>query len=227
MKINIPKVNMPKINISKNLIPAAIIVAGILIAGAYVFVNYWPVGMLSSQQAADKTIAFVNQNIEAGATASLVAITEKDMVYQISLKINETQYESYITKDGKFLFPSGINLEEAVKEEAAQTQNTQTEPSSTESTLVASESFAKCLTEKGMKFYGSKNCGWCAKEKTSFGDSLQYVNYIECVGDDGQWTKECQDASITSVPTWQLPDGTKESGFKTLEVLAEVSGCSL
>jgi len=110
-------------------------------------------------------------------------------------------------------------LGEPVQEEATQTN--------TEEASVASESFAKCLTDKGMKFFGSKTCSWCAKEKESFGDSLQYVNYIECLGDDGQWTKECQDANITSVPTWQLPNGAKESGFKTLEQLAEVSGCTL
>ncbi len=205
---------------NKYLILAAIVVSGVLIAGTFVFINYWPMGTLSAQEAADKAIAFVNKNIEEGAAASSVQVAEKGPFYQTSLKINETQYESYITKDGKLLFPSGINLEEPVQEETAQATDT-------ESTSAASESFAKCLTEKGMKFYGSKKCGWCAKEKTLLGASLQYVNYIECVGDDDQWTKACQDAKITSVPTWQLPDGKMESGFKTLEQLAEVSGCSL
>lgn len=186
--------------------------AGILIAGAFVYTKQ--AGLISIQEAGDKTIAFINDNIEEGATASLVSITENGLVYQISLEINGTPYESYITKDGKFLFPSGIVLKEGSDIQEEQT-------------AVASESFAQCLTEKGMKFFGSKNCGWCAKEKTLFGDSLQYVDYIECVGDDDQWTKECQDAQITSVPTWQLPDGTKESGFKTLEQLAEISTCSL
>lgn len=202
---------------NKYLIPGAIVIAGILIAGAFVYVNYWPKGALSAQQAAEKAIAFINKNIEQGTVASLVAVIEKGSVYQISLKINETQYESYITKDGNLLFPTGIILEEPAKEEAAQAANTE----------IASESFAKCLTEKGMKFYGSKNCSWCAKEKTLFGDSMQYVNYIECTGDNGQLTKACQDANITSFPTWQLSDGKMESGYKTLEQLAEVSGCSL
>jgi len=209
------KINIPKVNIGKNLIPGAVIVAAILIIGAYGYINRQNLNNLSSQAAADKAIAFINQNIEEGATASLVQITEEKDVYKISLKINETPYESYITKDGKFLFPTGIDLE------------TSQEQTSAETTATASAAFAQCLTEKGMKFYGSKNCSWCAKEKTLLGDSLQYINYIECVGDDGQPTKACQDANITSFPTWQLPDGTMESGYKTLEQLAEVSGCSL
>lgn len=216
------KINIPKINMNKNLIPAAIIVSGILIAGTFAFINYWPTDALSSEQAAEKALAFINQNIEEGATASLIEITENGSVYQISLKINEAQYESYITKDGKFLFPSGINLAEST-----QAENIPEESPNTEQIVTASESFAKCLTEKDMKFYGSKTCSWCAKEKTLFGDSMQYVSYVECLGDDDQWTKECQDDGITSVPTWQLPDGTKESGYKTLEQLAEISGCSL
>jgi len=206
---------------NKYLIPGAIVIAGILIAGAYIYVNFGLSGTLSSQEAGEKAIAFINQNIEEGAVASLIKVTEKEMVYQISLTINGTPYESYITKDGRFIFPSGIDTEEPLEEESAQTVE------NTDLTATASEAFAKCLTEKGMKFYGSKNCSWCAKEKTIMGDALQYVNYVECVGDDGNWTKECQDAQVTSVPTWILPDGTKESGFKTLEQLAEKSGCSL
>lgn len=218
------KINIPQVNISKNLIPGAVIVAAILIIGAYGYINRENLNSLSAQKAADKAIAFINENIQEGTTASLMSITDEGRVYKIHLKIVETEYDSYITKDGKFLFPTGISLAEAVPTESAQTTNTE---QGTVSTAVASESFAKCLTEKGMKFFGSKNCSWCAKEKTLLGDSMQYVNYIECTGDDGQLTKACQDANITSFPTWQLPNGTKESGYKTLEQLAEVSGCSL
>ena len=175
MKINIPKVNISN---NKNLIPAAVVVAGILIAGAFVYVNFWPKNLLSAQQAAEKAIVFINQNIEQGATAALVQVTEENNVYKISLKVNETPYESYITKDGKFLFPSGIDLETFTS------QLPTTEVPEEQSSAVASAAFAQCLTDKGMKFYGSSNCSWCAKEKTLLGDSLQYINYIECTGDD-------------------------------------------
>ncbi|KKT17685.1 MAG: hypothetical protein UV98_C0003G0006 [Parcubacteria group bacterium GW2011_GWB1_43_6] len=201
------------INTNKYLIPAAIVLAGILIAGGYVFINYWPIGTLSSQAAADKAMTFINKNIEQGVTASLVNVSSQGSVYQISLKINEIPYESYITKDGKFLFPTGINLEAAAIETPAETS-------------AATASFAQCLTAKSMKFYGSKNCSWCDKEKELFGISFQYINYIECIDSaTGGLTKTCQDAKIESFPTWQLPGGKMESGFKTLEQLAETSGC--
>jgi hypothetical protein len=223
-----------KIKASKYSLPAAIVIAGILVAGAIIYVNGSPLSRLSPQAAADKALAFINENIQEGATASVVGISEEKVTYKINLKIildgNEQSYESYITKDGNFLFPSGIDLRAVTAQEEAAATETPEEPAQAqleEPAVVASESFAKCLTEKGMKFYGSKKCSWCAKEKTLFGAALQYIDYVECVADDGQWAETCQDAQITSVPTWQMPDGTREPGYKTLEQLAVKSGCSL
>lgn len=90
------------------------------------------------------------------------------------------------------------------------------------------ETFAKCLSQKGMKFYGTFWCGWCNKQKELFGEAVQYLPYIECSDPEtGQLTPECQEASITSFPTWQLPNGEKSLGYKPLEKLAELSGCQL
>lgn len=211
------------ININKYFIPTAIIIAGVLVAGAYVYVKYFPLDTLSPQAAAEKAIAFINENIEEGAVASLVSITKEDNVYKINLEVNETPYESYITKDGKFLFPTGINLEGAASEPTAE--------ATTEEIVTASASFAQCLTEKGLKFYGAWWCGHCQNQKKMFGDAFQYVDYVECEKtpgtSQGDMTDACKTAKIESFPTWQLPDGTKQSGEMSLEKLSEVSGCSL
>lgn len=211
--------------INKYLIPGAIVLAGILIAGAFVYLNYFPLGVLSSQAAADKAIAFINENIEAGAVANLVQISEENNVYKISLKINETPYESYITKDGKFLFPSGIDLEQAPIEET-------TAPAGTiEQTETVSESFAKCLTANGAKLYGAWWCSHCQSQKKMFGDALQYVNYIECEQvpgtSQGSITDTCKAAEIQSFPTWDFADGTRKTGRLTASQLSELAGCSL
>jgi len=102
---------------SKNLIPIAIIIAGILIAGAVVFVNQRKVGALSPQAAAGKAIDFINKNLLTGGTsASLVSVTEENGLYKILLKIGDKEYPSYVSKDGKLLFPNeGVNLEEKPK----------------------------------------------------------------------------------------------------------------
>jgi len=91
------------------------------------------------------------------------------------------------------------------------------------------EKLAKCLTDKGMKFYGASWCSWCKKEKDAFGDAKGSLPYIECVDpkDQQKLTPECEKAGIQSFPTWQLPDGTKEAGFKTIDQLATASGCEI
>jgi hypothetical protein len=103
---------------NKALIPVSIIVAGLLIAGALVYINQGKVSEkvsqgLSPQQAAEKAINYINENLlQKGTTASLVNVTEEDGVYKFRLKIGSNEFDSYVTKDGKLLFTEGINLAE-------------------------------------------------------------------------------------------------------------------
>jgi len=208
----------------KHFIPIAIILAALLIAGAFIYVKQGSAS-ISIQEAGEKSIAFINQSIaDQGVTASLIEVVDEDEVFRIHLKIADTEYDSFMTKSGKFLFPSGFNLEEQTVEETP-LEGTSVEETTSYSDL---DGFAQCLTEKGMKFYGSQTCGWCAQEKELFGDSLQYVAYIECLDPEtDQWSEECRTAGIDAVPTWQLPNGEMSSGYKTLEELAELSSCPL
>ncbi len=66
---------------------------------------------LSADQAADKAISYLNNNIlPAGITASLIEIVEQGTVYKIRLEVEGTEYQSYISKDGQYLFPDGYDL---------------------------------------------------------------------------------------------------------------------
>jgi hypothetical protein len=88
--------------------------------------------------------------------------------------------------------------------------------------------FAKCLTEKGVKFYGASWCGYCANQKTLFGEAFQYVNYIECWDTaKNELVAACQDAGIEAFPTWDFAGGERQLGELTLENLSELSGCEL
>lgn len=83
--------------------------------------------------------------------------------------------------------------------------------------------FAQCLSEKGLKFYGTYWCPACKSQKELFGSSMKYINYIECTEE----TEECNRAGIEQIPTWEISDGNREVGLKTLEQLSEKSGCQL
>jgi len=110
----------------KNLIFVAIIIAGILIAGGLIYVKKCPSkeSFLTSQTAAQKAIDFINKNLlQQGTTASLVNVVEENGLYKLRLKIGDKEYPSYVSKDGKLLFPNeGVSLEEKVaqKEETPQ-----------------------------------------------------------------------------------------------------------
>lgn len=90
------------------------------------------------------------------------------------------------------------------------------------------DDFAQCLTESGTKMYGAYWCPHCQNQKTMFGNSWQYVDYVECDprGNDAN-PQACQDAGIQGYPTWVFPDGSRRSGELPLRVLAQESGCSL
>lgn len=101
-------------------------------------------------------------------------------------------------------------------------------PAATSSDDASLKGLAECLTQKGYKFYGASWCGWCKKEKEAFKTAAQYLPYVECIDPKtDQLTEECQKVGIEGFPTWISPDGAKESGFKTPEDLAAVSGCPL
>ena len=87
---------------------------------------------------------------------------------------------------------------------------------------------AKCLTENNAKFYGAFWCSHCLDQKAMFGKSMKFVNYIECSPPDrrGQ-TPVCQDAEITTYPTWEFADGSKLTGARQIADLASKAGCSL
>src|SRR3989339_819290 len=65
------------------------------------------------------------------------------------------------------------------------------------------DEFAKCLNETGVKMYGTEWCSHCKEQKKLFGESFQFVNYIDC-------------------------DEDKEYlGVQTLEFLSDLSECEM
>lgn len=81
--------------------------------------------------------------------------------------------------------------------------------------------FAKCLTEKGVKMYGTDWCPHCKEQKKMFGDAFKYVDYHNCDIDP-----ECEKVGVQGYPTWSI-DGKLYPGTVRLEVLSEMSGCPL
>lgn len=106
----------------KKFLPVFIFTAGLLIGGAVIYFQKEKIdNLLAPERAgekAEKAMAFINQVLqqEQNVTASLMNISQESGVYKIHLKIEENEYDSYISKDGKLLFSSAFNLGEKTEE---------------------------------------------------------------------------------------------------------------
>jgi len=89
------------------------------------------------------------------------------------------------------------------------------------------DEFAKCISSAGAVFYGASWCSHCIDQKTAFGPSSKYLPYVECSTPDGQGQMPvCRDQKIEGYPTWRFADGTESSGKRSMEELAQKTGCA-
>lgn len=107
---------------NKLFIPLAIIIIGVLVAGVIVYTNFSKSSnqessnqaeeeILFSQEAADKLISFINDSILQGqAIASLIEVVEENNLYKVKFEVEGEEVEWRMTRDGNFVFPQVINL---------------------------------------------------------------------------------------------------------------------
>lgn len=81
------------------------------------------------------------------------------------------------------------------------------------------DEFAQYLTGEGVIMYGTDWCTYCKAQKELFGDSFQYINYVDCDKD----LQLCLDAEVKGYPTWEI-DGETYSGLQSIEKLMQLSG---
>lgn len=84
----------------------------------------------------------------------------------------------------------------------------------------SSDTLAKCLKDKGVKFYGASYCGHCTSQKAMFNDSPD-IPYIECTDINNK--EACK--GLEGYPTWVFPDGTKKEGELPLSYIKQLAKC--
>lgn len=90
------------------------------------------------------------------------------------------------------------------------------------------DALAQCISDSGAIFYGAFWCPHCQATKAMFGRSAKLLPYVECSEPDGQGQLQvCIDKNITGYPTWEFADGSRLSGERTFEELAEKTNCSI
>jgi glutaredoxin len=84
------------------------------------------------------------------------------------------------------------------------------------------DSFAQCLTGNEVVMYGTDWCPHCKNQKALFGNSFQYVDYVNCDKD----RNECVEAGVQGYPTWTI-GGENYPGEQSLSRLSSLSGCKI
>lgn len=89
------------------------------------------------------------------------------------------------------------------------------------------DEFAQCLTDKDATFYGAYWCPHCANQKQLFSNSDK-LPYVECsLPNKAGQTQICIQSNITTYPTWEFADGSRETGVQSLKKLSLKTGCKL
>ncbi|MBZ9577889.1 thioredoxin family protein [Patescibacteria group bacterium] len=147
---------------NKNLLAIAIIIAGVLIAGAIVYTNYSKSSeegeVLSSQEAGEKMVNFISDNILQGEAAiSLIETLEENGLYKVKFEVEGEEVEWRITKDGELIFPQVIDLAEfeLPAEETGQTIG---------NFSVSNDEVCKENGKPIVYFFGSEECSYCKWE---------------------------------------------------------------
>ena len=78
--------------------------------------------------------------------------------------------------------------------------------------------FARCVSRAGATYYTADWCPHCARQNRLFGNALGYLRVVDC-------TDGCDD--VKSLPSWTFRDGSRVSGFQSLQALAGRTGCRL
>ncbi len=90
------------------------------------------------------------------------------------------------------------------------------------------DAFAKCITDSGATMYGAFWCPHCAKTKKMFGNSFQYIDYVECdPRGDNQQAELCLEKDILDYDTWEFADGSRIVSEPTFEELSQKTGCAM
>ncbi|MFH1406214.1 MAG: hypothetical protein ABIG52_03285 [Nanoarchaeota archaeon] len=79
--------------------------------------------LLSKEEAASKALNYINNNLLQGqAVATLNTIEDDGDLYNVKLSLSGQNIDSYVTKDGKMLFPQGFDMNEEVSSPSVQNQ---------------------------------------------------------------------------------------------------------
>lgn len=132
------------VKMDKNTMLIGVAVIAIVIIGVLIFgdsgkgFNMPTIFGISENKIAQNVIDYINNNQLSSTPASLVKVSKESGLVKVRLKIGESEFDSYATKDGKFLFPQAFDM--SINKNAPANQNGNTGASETPKDIVKSDS---------------------------------------------------------------------------------------
>jgi len=125
-------------NMDKNAVLVTIAVVGILVAGGLIYANSTPGFSLTSvfgfgmskDEVAKKAVDYINNNQLAQGTVTLISVSEESGLIKLKINLGTSEVDSYISKDGKLLFPYVYNIADVKEDDTADTGADATEVAS-------------------------------------------------------------------------------------------------
>ncbi|MDD2913040.1 MAG: hypothetical protein PHH17_00470 [Candidatus Pacebacteria bacterium] len=99
--------------IKNNIFPITVIAVSLVISGIVLFSGpSQGRGFISQDEALKIADDFINKKMLQGqVSASVSDISEESGLYKINLSVQGSPFSSYMTKDGRFFFPEGLDIE--------------------------------------------------------------------------------------------------------------------
>lgn len=104
---------------NKNTVMIAVAVIGVAVIGFLAFYNpsqgfsfsgFSGILGQSSQEIGQRAVDYINEKGLSSTEATLVSASDESGLVKIKIKIGENEFDSYVTRDGKLLFPQVISM---------------------------------------------------------------------------------------------------------------------
>jgi len=97
-----------KFRLHKQTVVASIIC---IIIGFVMATSLFSISKITPEQVSEKAENFINTLLQGQASARVINVTEVEGLYKFEIVIDGKKFDSYMSKDGKLLFPTAYNLE--------------------------------------------------------------------------------------------------------------------
>lgn len=96
----------------------AVSIALMIVTGALIYSMVFPANpatTITKEKALADTVEYINANLlPQDITAIGTGVDETSGVYVISIEVEGQQFNSYVSKDGKYLFTQGIDMKQPI-----------------------------------------------------------------------------------------------------------------